>query len=457
VTVAVEPGEAMTTTNENTPRIDVRPADALLDRPLAIALRGFGPGQRVNLRARARQQDGAATWLSEATFVTDATGTVDLGREAPLAGSYEGVDPNGLLWSLSPEPGSQAGRTIVDGLDPVTLELSTVVDGAVAATATVLRRAVDPAVTVRAVREAGVVANLFLPPGDGPFPTIVVVGGSGGGFADGSAALYASHGYAALSLAYFGVEGLPDELLNIPLEYFENAIDWVKMQPVLDTARLAISGTSRGGELALLLASRYPEFTAVVAYVPSGYLWGAISRLPGGDAPDAFPSWTYAGQALPYVARVSNDAIAPGPDGVVSLTPAYLRALDNEQRARAAAIAVERINGPVLLISGRDDALWPSAVFGDLIVERLKQQGFAHPFQHLSYEGAGHTLGPCYAPATVTKGFHSVRRIWIDLGGTPRAIAAAREDSWPKVLQFLEEHVRSSRVAREPALAGATR
>ena len=62
------------------------------------------------------------------------------------------------------------------------------------------------------------------------------------------------------------------------------------------------------------------------------------------------------------------------------------------------------------------------------------------------------TIGPRYAPSTVTKGYHNIRKISIDLGGTPSAIAHAREDSWPKVLQFLDEHVKSA--TPELALAG---
>ncbi|HKG26230.1 MAG TPA: acyl-CoA thioesterase/BAAT N-terminal domain-containing protein, partial [Thermomicrobiales bacterium] len=206
----------MTTPNGTTLLIDVSLRDGLLDQPLTVRLRGFAPSQRVTLRARQRQDEGAI-WQSWATFVTDADGRVDLGFQAPIDGTYTGVDPNGLLWSLAPETAG-AGRTIADGINPITLTLTAEVDGNPVATTEVLRRAVDPGVTVRPIREDGVVANLFLPPGEGPFPTLVVVGGSGGGFADGAAGLYASHGYAAFSLAYFGVEGLPDELLNIPLE-----------------------------------------------------------------------------------------------------------------------------------------------------------------------------------------------------------------------------------------------
>jgi dienelactone hydrolase len=446
------PENAMSTSRDAIPRIDVSPDDGLTDQPLSIGLRGFEPNQLVTLRAAVRPAKGEASWASHATFRADDTGAVDLSTQAPIAGSYAEADATGLIWSLTLGHGSGGGRFIAEGLNPYTFELTAEVDGEIAATASALRRAVDPSVTVLPVRENGIVANLFLPPGAGPFPTIVVLGGSGGGFPDGFAALFASHGYAAFSLAYFGAEELPPELLNIPLEYFETALEWVRRRPDLDTEHLAVYGGSRGGELALLLASRYPVLKTVVAYVPSGYSWGAVSR-DDDTSPDGFPSWTYGGRAIPYVARVRNDAVAPNADGTLTLTPAFLRYLEDEERATAAAIPVERINGPILLVSGRDDALWPSAVFGDLIVERLEQQRFAHPYQHLSYEGAGHTIGAPYGPATVLSGFHPVRQVTINYGGTPSAIAHARHDSWPKVLQFLDVHVKS----RVLAVAGAAR
>lgn len=436
---------------ENNTVIHVEPEAGLLDQPFTIRLTGLRPNATVTLRARVARPRGPA-WTSFAVFTADAAGSVDLATQPPVSGTYGGADATGLLWSLSPEQPTGA-RTISDGLEPLDIELAAVVDETVVATATLRRLAVDPAVTVRPIREEGVVANLFLPAGDGPHPTVVVVGGSGGGFADGQAALFASHGYAAVSLAYFGVEGLPPELLNIPLEYFENALRWVQRQPELETSRLGIVGTSRGGELALLLASRHPEYTAVVAYVPSGYLWGAISREDD-DTPDGYPSWTLGGVGLPYVGRVRNGAVAPEADGSLSLTPAYLAYLEDAERAEQAAIEVEKINGPILLISGTDDALWPSDVFSRRIVERLNARGFAHPVTHLSYPGAGHGIGPRYAPTTANSGFHPVRKVTINSGGTPPANAAARADSWPRVLEFLEENVKSPARSRR-ALVGA--
>lgn len=429
-----------------TPAIYVDPASALVDQPFTITVSGLEPRGSVTLKASVTPRLGRSAWSSTATFVPDANGTIDLATQAPVSGSYDRADAAGLLWSLRPEENTGA-RAIADGLDPLEIQLEAQVDGITVATAHLQRLAIDPSVSVRPIREDGVVANLFLPAGEAPYPTIVVVGGSGGGFAAGQAALFASHGYAVVSLAYFGVTGLPPELLNIPLEYFDNALEWVLRQPELDTSNLAIVGTSRGGELALLLASRHPEFKSVVAYVPSGYLWGAVSREDG-DSADGFPSWTLGGVGLPYVGRIRNDAVAPEPDGSLTLTPAFLKQLEDAERAEQAAIEVERINGPILLISGSADALWPSGVFSKLILERLEERKFAHLFQHLSYEGAGHSIGPRFAPTTINSGFHPIRKTTINLGGSPAANAAARNDSWPRVLAFLEERVKAPAAAR---------
>lgn len=424
------------------PKLVLEPADALNDEPISVRIEGLQPSQHVTIDALLRNDDASIRWTGEIVAQADPAGVVDLTTQAPISGSYTNLDPNGLLWSLTPEAGSAGGRAAADGLNPLTLELTASVDGAVIAQAQAIRRPIDPSVTVRRLRENGVFVNLFLPQEEGPFPTVVVLGGSGGGFSDGLAALYASHGYAAVSVAYFGIEGLPPELLSIPLEYFEGVIEWIKAQPELDLEHLSVSGTSRGGELALILASRYPIFKSVVAYVPSGYVWGAVSRSEDND-PNAFPSWTYGGKPVAYVDRIRNDAVEPDADGVLNLTPAFLRALENSERAAAGAIEVEKVNGPILLVSGRNDALWPSAIFSDLIVERLESKGFAHEVQNFAYEGAGHTIGPRFGPATVTKGFHPIRKATIGYGGTPAEIAAARFDSWPRVLAFLDQYVKT--------------
>jgi dienelactone hydrolase len=77
------------------------------------------------------------------------------------------------------------------------------------------------------VRESGLVANLWFPEGEGPFPGLLLLGGSGGGIGwqDEIVELLVGHGFVALALAYFGLEGLPDELERIPLEFVDRGRD----------------------------------------------------------------------------------------------------------------------------------------------------------------------------------------------------------------------------------------
>ena len=122
------------------------------------------------------------------------------------------------------------------------------------------------------------VGRLFIPPGRGPHPVVIVLSGSGGGFDLDKAAVLSRHGLATLALAYFGIAPLPTWLHRIPLEYFEAALTWLCAQPEIDSERVGILGVSRGAELALLLGSTFPQIRAIVAYAPSSVAWAASGR-----------------------------------------------------------------------------------------------------------------------------------------------------------------------------------
>ena len=138
---------------------------------------------------------------------------------------------------------------------------------------------------------------LFLPDAPGPHPGVLVVGGSEGGLPAPKAIWLAGHGYAALALAYFHYENLPQDLQAIPLEYFGEALSWMKQRPEINPDQLAVMGTSRGGELALQLGSMYPAIKAVVAYVPANVRYPACC---GRMMPAA---WTWKGLRFSHIAR----------------------------------------------------------------------------------------------------------------------------------------------------------
>jgi dienelactone hydrolase len=289
------------------------------------------------------------------------------------------------------------------------------------------------------VNEDGLHGVLFMPAGKGPFPGVMILTGSGGGANERTAALLANHGYAALALAYFAYPGRPKYLLEIELEYFEKGFEWLAAKPEVDRGKLAVTGGSRGGELSLLLGSLFPQIKAVVAYVPSGYRWGGFSD----EGSPLVPAWTYKGEGLPYVLHEPQDdwETKYGPDEAIPLTPEFLAAVEDAESLEEATIQVENTNGAILLISGDEDAMWPSAIFSRQVMQRLEEKGFAHPYKHLEYAGAGHGILMPYIPLAPADIVHPVDGGLYALGGTPQPMAHAIEDSWQGMLDFLEENL----------------
>jgi len=283
---------------------------------------------------------------------------------------------------------------------------------------------------------------------------MMLVSGGNGGIPEGRAAILASHGYAALALGYFGVEGLPRGLVNIPLEYFEGAIRWMRAQPWLADRLLAVWGPSRGGELALLLGATFPDINAVVAWVPSGVVfWPLGEPEPSDTRPLA--AWTYRGQPFAYLQQ-DNSASDPlpvaEPGRPIAYAPFYRSCLRDAKAVERATIPVERTRGPILLVSGADDQMWPSSDLADIALRQLQAHRHPFPYRHLKYEGAGHLISVPYAPTTVrdiglpVEGFDGYL---YQQGGNTRTDAEAGIDAWRRTLEFLEDATAQHERARQ--------
>lgn len=428
------------------PQINITPLSALLDTPLKIKLRGFQANQFVTVKSRMMDSAGIV-WQAHAVYQTDANGQLDLDAHAPISGTYATTDAMGLIWSMTPT--TEADRYAMfarpPDLAPLVVEFDAVVEDEVVAQAQVERLHVADGVKRVIVREKGLFGTLFLPAGDGPFPAITLVSGSGGGVYEYRAALFAAHGYAALTLAYFNYETLPKILVDIPLEYFQTAIDYLQSRDDIDSERLAITGGSRGGELSLLLGSLFPQYKVVIADVPSGVVWGGFGQDPSEGNK---PAWLYKDETIPYMDSDYDPEIygyyadyAQRGEAIPG-TPGFLENMRrNAPLMKAAEIKVEKINGPTLLISGEDDQMWPSTQLANVAIDRLRAHDFPHTYEHVSYPGAGHLITPPYGPTTALTMKHPVDGGFYAFGGEPEASNHANVDSWHKKLTFLEEHL----------------
>jgi len=414
-------------------KIHADPDDGLVDQEVAIRLSDCPPGAPVMIRASA-VDDSGHQWRSQVTLVADSGGCIDVTKQSPVAGTYDGVEPMGLFWSMVLDPSvDERHRFMKKGADPDHITITAEVRGSRDVSIDVVRRYMAPGLISTDLREHGLVGTLFLHPGERR-PAIISMTGSGGGEVKDHSALLASHGFTCLSLAYFNAEGLPAGLWEIPLEYFAKAIEWLSAQDSVIPDRIGVTGISKGGELSLLLGATFPEIRAVVAHVPSNVVWTGLG--PGYERGER-SSWMFRGQPFPFLAgKAERVDWSKRP---VRLVDYYSSGIEDRAAMERAEIAVEKIYGPIMMLSGTDDAMWPSTWFCELVMERLKRKGFRHRFEHLCYEGAGHPIFHPYMPCTAIEAVHPVTRILVTVGGTPKVNAHACSDSWPKVLVFFHE------------------
>jgi dienelactone hydrolase len=403
------------------------PAVAPIDRPVPIRGSGLAAGRVVRVHT-ATIDDAGRRWTAHATYRADARGTIDVERDVPLSTSYGDLGPGGLF------SGMRADGDDDDRLRFLTREAAGVVTSVVLLDSSearldslsIARYFAGPGVREVDVTEGGLRGHLYLPP-HAPAPAVLVLGGSEGGYADQVAASLASNGFAALSLAYFGVEGLPAQLGEVSLEYFERALAWLDSHADVARGGIGILGTSKGAEAALLVAGRSPLVKAVVAYAPSSVAWDCICSGASRS------SWTSEGKGIISVPQLAPVPVPPG--APVRPTVNYLNRL--QRSPEGATILVEQIRGPLLLVAGDDDQLWPSLLMAQRIMRRRVERG-GHPGDRLlSYAGGGHLIGKAFLPAGSTR----IAGGRIETGGTPGANARAQADAWPKVVGFLREHL----------------
>jgi dienelactone hydrolase len=427
------------------PRFVLEPQAARMDEPVRIRLTGLAPEStvRIALRAEAFRAEAAAD------FRADAAGVVDLSTDTPLAGDYGVPDAMGLFWAARFDPGAGFHGVIesLARLAPLEYTLRATADEAAITSVRFVRSIHAPGVLRSEVRDGRLRGTYFAPAGATACPAVLVVGGSdGGNYFRWVAALFAAHGFAALGLSYFAEDDLPAELVEIPLEYFAEAITWLRGRKEVGGRRVGVIGPSRGGELVLLLGATVPEVAAVAALAPSSLSGGGVGSSPVAMTRSA---WTLDGKPLPMVPprfdaeamRAFGVAMATG--APMAMMPGFRRLLANAGAdVETAAIPVERIRGPILLLSGGDDQVWPSSHFAEMIVARLRAKGFAYPVEHLSYPHAGHTSSfpPCL-PTSVTWWGHPQVPLALEMGGSPRANAEASADAWPRIVAFFRQHL----------------
>lgn len=119
----------------------------------------------------------------------------------------------------------------------------------------------------------------------------------------------------------------------------------------------------------------------------------------------------------------------------IAVRSAYEKALANLENVEKTAIPIEKTNGPILMVSGDDDQIWPADVMVKMAVDRLEKNRSPHPFEDLAFEKAGHVTAKPYLPA--------MNRL-DNLISSPDSLAASQAgvDAWNAMLKFFKEHLK---------------
>lgn len=262
-------------------QMQVTPRVSLFDQKVHIRVQGLPTNAKITMHLSTEQEWRRAPvlFVSCSHHVSSQTGEVDLSNNPSLGGTYTGIDPMGLFWSLHSSPGGpQNTRLVVKNVEEPLLYNLSVYKGHLtlndlhtggvrhqSLSSTTVTRMVKVADVRRLpVREGNIRGMLFLPPGDSPHPGVIDMFGSSGGIIETRAALLASHGFATLSLPYFRYDDLPTKLEDVDFHYFEEAAQWMNSHKSVKKGGIGVVGVSKGAEFAIMMGWKCPEVVAAV-------------------------------------------------------------------------------------------------------------------------------------------------------------------------------------------------
>lgn len=285
------------------------------------------------------------------------------------------------------------------------------------------------------VKTDGFYGELFRPAEDKyPGKALICFSGSDGGIelARVLAGVFQSQGLTTLALAYVMEEGLPKQFSKVPIDPLETA---AKRLHDMGYEKVGLWGISKGAELALTAGSLLPGLVnAVIAVAPMNTVCQGFTKEKGiSFVPGS--SWSFHGKEIPY----SSYGMEKFPLGQilrksirikdVTMYDLYLPLVQNPNPE--AVITVEKITGPILLISSKMDNMWPSELAAKQITKRLQDSEFPYFYQHLSYDYGGHMFVPMeFKQTKLFKG---------DRGKNKEPGLKARLDSLAKTLEFVSK------------------
>uniref|UniRef100_A0A3B4YB33 Acyl-coenzyme A thioesterase 4-like n=1 Tax=Seriola lalandi dorsalis TaxID=1841481 RepID=A0A3B4YB33_SERLL len=392
-------------------KLSVQPSRGLLDEKFIVLVQSVPPGLQLTVHALHQCEDGHS-WEAFGHYTADASGNVNVSEDPSLGGTYSGVEPMGLLWSLTPIPGSKPGLRMrkMNVQTPMEVTISVYqghqtegfMDQVALAGVVVERWYMAPGVRRIPITEDGLTATLFLPPGPGPFPGLLDLWGGEGKLLEYRAALFASHGIASLALDYLTPEITMETGKMVDNKYVE-----VNLMNDILCERISFICYFKN-----LIKSQF-KCAVCVSGSHVQPVDGFLKELLNAGK----TRYNEENQVM------FRELLLPIP------TDPSLK------------VDVGRLQCPLLLVVGEDDQNWPAYESAMDMKEMMERAGNSHLLTVLSYLNAGHLIEPPYTPhfeQFLLCLVFAVMALW---GGETLAHSRAQEDAWRKTLVFLRENL----------------
>lgn len=396
------------------------------DKLVQVKVEGLSPHKPIELQSKV-VDDRGIVFKASAQYKADELGQVDVSKAASLGGSFTGVEPMGLFWSMLPEKRhSKILKKTVES--PMQVEISAVNGGKVLASEINYREFMPEGMKRILVTEGRLRGVLFVPPGKGPFPGIIDLYTFGGSLTEARASLLSSRGFVVLALAYIGYQGLPKNPKHLDLEYFEEAVDYLRGHSEVEGPGIGVISISHSGALAMSMASFLSGISAAVCInactantvLPLRYKDLLIPAIP---------------PAL-WRLRLTRSLLLT----IRDVTP-------DPEKHRASLIPIERATCQFLFAASEDDHNWRSAFFAKQAADILKRHG-KDSYSLVVYPNAGHFLEPPHMPYCPSC-FHGAVGRAVAFGGEPKAHAEAQLDLWERVQRFFKSHLGNKNSSHE--------
>ena len=156
--------------------------------------------------------------------------------------------------------------------------------------------------------------------------------------------------------------------------------------PEADVGRIGLFGVSKGGEFALVGASRFPWVKAAVGCVPSDVVWMGFGQ--GEDELPHRSTWALDDTPLPFV------PLYPYADKRYrDNTERYERSRRfHPQASDAARIPIERTKARLLLIGSDRDEVWASGAMSRNVSAAMSRAGLGERAELMVFDKAGHAV-----------------------------------------------------------------